>query len=610
MKKRIALFLILALMLWGCSTNDTPTTAPTTVPSTAPTTPNNSNPTTPNTPNNTNPTTSNATDPTVEPTLPETNELFSDRDMNTNVFADDDMLINFLANGAETSCRSVQISGGVVTITEKGIYGITGSTENGMIIIDVPKDDKVQLVLSGVSITSPTSAAIYVRQADKVFITTAQGTENYLANGGSFVAIDENDIDATIFSKDDLTLNGKGSLTVESPVAHGIVSKDELTITSGTYTVTTASHGLVGKDSLAIAGGSFTVASGKDGLRANNDDDAELGFLYIADGTFAISAEGDGISAGTTLQIEGGSYNILAGGGNVNGSQTSSDAWGNFGGGGGNTGGSGGGSSDANDDSTSMKGIKSGADMVISAGTFNIDSADDSLHSNASLSVTGGSFTMASGDDGIHAEDTLHISGGTISISKSYEGLEALHVLVTGGDITMTASDDGINAAGGVDESGAGGRDQGSGGSGGSNGTIKIQGGTIHFTASGDGMDANGSLEITGGYIVSTGPTQGDTSVLDYDASGTITGGTYIGTGGRGFGQSLSTGQTQGVLVLSVNSAQAGTKITVKDSDGNVILEHSPQLSFNYVVISSPDIVKGSTYTVTIGSSSQSAKAK
>ena len=132
---------------------------------------------------------------------------------------------------------------------------------------------------------------------------------------------------------------------------------------------------------------------------------------------------------------------------------------------------------------------------------------------------------------------------------------------------------------------------------------------TIHLTASGDGVDANGSLEITGGYIVSTGPTQGDTSVLDYDASGTITGGTYIGTGGRGFGQSLSTGQTQGVLVISNTSGSAGTKITVKDSSGNVILEHTPQLGFNYVVISSPQILKGSTYTVTIGNSNSSVRA-
>ena len=189
-----------------------------------------------------------------------------------------------------------------------------------------------------------------------------------------------------------------------------------------------------------------------------------------------------------------------------------------------------------------MKGLKSTAEMLISDGSFTINSADDSVHSNASITVNGGIFEIASGDDAVHADETLTITAGTIHITESYEGVEAVHIKVQGGDISLVASDDGLNAAGGTDSSGTtGGRDGmfggGPGGGGGmspsSNGSITISGGTLHINASGDGIDANGSLTISGGYTVVVGPTQGDTATLDYDTTAMITGGTFIGTGRR-----------------------------------------------------------------------------
>lgn len=105
----------------------------------------------------------------------------------------------------------------------------------------------------GTDITCADSAAIYSKNADKVFLTLAEGTENTLSNGGSYTAIDENNIDAVVFSKTDLTLNGSGSLTIDAQAGHGVVSKDELTVTGGSYTVTAAEHGMTGKDSLAVA---------------------------------------------------------------------------------------------------------------------------------------------------------------------------------------------------------------------------------------------------------------------------------------------------------------------------------------------------------------------
>jgi len=272
------------------------------------------------------------------------------------------------------------------------------------------------------------------------------------------------------------------------------------------------------------------------------------------------------------------------------------------------------------EDSVSMKGLKAANSVLISGGTFKIDSADDSIHSNVSVIINGGTFTLASGDDAIHAEDTLTITSGKIDVSESYEGLEALHIKINGGDIKLVASDDGLNAAGGTDQSGTeGGRDGmfggshgggrpggmggGPGGMSSGNGSIVISGGKLYVKASGDGIDANGTLEITGGYTVVCGPTQGDTATLDYDRSATITGGTFIGTGASGMAQTFSA-SGQGVVAVSVGNQAAGTKIVLKDKSGNVIIEHSPELNFAVVILSSPDIKGGETYTITVGSQS------
>lgn len=587
MKRLIALILAVLLILTACGSQDQPATLPVTQPTTAPTV-----------------------------SAVEKDDLFSDRDQETSVTTEPDMSIAFLGSSIETTAPGVRISGTTVTITREGTYTLTGTLDSGMVIIDTTKDEKVQLILNNVSITSPASAAVYVRQADKVFLTTAEGSENHLSNGGSFEAIDENSIDAVIFSKDDLTLNGSGKLTISSPAGHGIVSKDELTITSGTFSITTASHGMISKDSVAIDGGSFTIAAGKDGIQADHDEDAALGFVYIGGGTFDITAAGDGISASSALQIDDGNFTILSGGGSENGEQHSSQGWGGMGGG---PGGRPGGQSsetttDTADDSTSMKGLKAGTELIINGGTFTLDCADDAVHSNGELTVTNGSFDVKTGDDGFHAEENLTVSGGTITVTESYEGLEALHILVSGGNIRLTASDDGLNAAGGTDQSGMGGRDQmfggGWGGMGAGNGSITISGGDLYVNASGDGIDANGTLEITGGYTVVVGPTMGDTATLDYDTSAVISGGTFIGTGASGMAQTFSDSQNQGVIAVQVGSAQAGTQITLTDSSGNVVIDYTPELPFNVVILSSPDIQKGESCTITVGTASGTFEAE
>lgn len=237
----------------------------------------------------------------------------------------------------------------------------------------------------------------------------------------------------------------------------------------------------------------------------------------------------------------------------------------------------------------------------------------------------GGTFTAASGDDAFHGEETLTVTAGTIDITESYEGLEALDIRVEGGDITLVASDDGLNAAGGTDSSGTtGGRDGrfgggpggnggGTGGNGGGmssswDGSIVISGGSLQINASGDGIDANGSVTISGGYTVVTGPTQGDTATLDYDVSAVITGGTFIGTGASGMAQTFSDSE-QGVVSVSTGSQSAGTAVTLADQEGNTLITCTPEESFQVVILSSPDLVSGETYTVTVGKASAEVEA-
>lgn len=590
-------------------------------------------------------------------------DMFTDRDFRTEY--DDEESIHITLNGdsASADSDSVQISGSTVTLTEEAAYVISGTLDDGMVVVDADDTAKLQLVFDGVNINSRTSAPLYILEADKVFVTLTDGSENTLSNGGTFSAIDENNIDSVIFSKQDLTLNGGGALTVVSPAGHGIVCKDDLVITGGTYTVTSSSHALDANDSVRITGETaLTANAGKDGIHSENNDDTSLGFVYISGGTLDITSEGDGISAGAYMQIEGGAYQILAGGGSENGANESSDDWGadpgSMGGGTGSNPGSmdsGTGADPGNmtmesagdsessipqnvsdttaadtaseDSSTSMKGIKASGSMLIADGSFTIDSADDSVHSNTSITVNGGSFQIASGDDAFHADEALTVTSGTINISGCYEGLEALDLSIEGGDITLIATDDGLNAAGGTDSSGTeGGRDgmfgnmwdgnPGAGSTGGnpgagatagspsgmssSNGSITISGGTLDITASGDGIDANGSVEITGGYIVVTGPTQGDTSTLDYDTTATISGGTFIGSGGAGMAQTFSD-SGQGVLSVSVGEQSAGTAVTIQDKDGNNIVSFEPEMSFAVVIVSSPEIESGETYTLTVG---------
>ncbi len=604
----VCLLLTVSLLL-GCSKQDGGTSG------------NNINNNNPNNPSNTSGT-------PVEVDFSQTDtDMFTNRDGETEYDESKAIVIELNGSSVKASDNSVKISGSTVTITEDATHIISGTLDDGMIVVDAPDTAKLQLVLKGVTVTSSASAPLYIKEADKVFITLVG--ENTLTSGESFAAIDNSNIDGTIFSKQDLTLNGSGTLNVNSPAGHGIVGKDDLVFASGTYNIASAAHAIDGNDSVRIKDAVITVDAGKDGIHSENTDDSAKGFVYIASGTLNIECEGDGISSGSYMQIEGGTIDILAGGGYENGTKSASNDWGGFGGGfggfGGGFGGSGGGgrpggrsatgtsATTDSDSSTSMKGLKSGNSMLISNGKITVDSADDAIHSNISAYINGGTFEIASGDDALHAEETLMITDGTFHITHSYEGLEALHITVSGGDIQLVATDDGLNAAGGTDSSGTGGRDnmfggRGPGGHGGmssnSNGSIVVSGGTLYIHSSGDGMDANGTLEISGGHTTVVGPSSGDTATLDYDTSGVITGGTFIGTGASGMAQTFSDSE-QGVIAVSVGNQSAGTKITLTDEKGNVLVSYEPERSYQVVILSTPEMKPGEKYTISVGSLSE-----
>lgn len=241
----------------------------------------------------------------------DTSDMFTDRDKEIGYDEERSAVITLADDNSSCASDAVQIEENTITIIDEGTYLLSGELTDGMIIVDAEDKDKVQLVLDGADITSEQSAAIYVRCADKVFIATADGSENTLTNGGTYTAIDDNNIDAVIFSKDDLTLNGTGTLNIHAAAGHGVVSKDNLVLTSGTYGITAQKHGLSGKDSVRIAEGSYHITAGQDGIHASNTDDTSLGFIYIAGGTFEITSPDDGMHADSALMIEGGTIHVL-----------------------------------------------------------------------------------------------------------------------------------------------------------------------------------------------------------------------------------------------------------------------------------------------------------
>ena len=512
-------------------------------------------------------------------------DMFTERDLAGTYEESEAVYVTLSDDGITGETAGVVIDGQTVTITEEGTYIFSGTLSEGQIVVDAD-DAKVQIVLDNVDITCASSAAVYVKSAEKVFVTLAEGSQNTLRNTNEYVAVDDNNIDAVIFSKSDLTLNGTGSLTIVSAEGHGIVSKDDLKITGGTYDITAAGHALSGKDSVRIADGTFILTAEKDGIHSENEDNEEKGYIYIADGDFTITSDGDGMDASNIVQIEDGTFDITAGGGAANSLKThESDMPGGPGGGMPQNGERPDGEimpqdTTTDESGTSTKGIKAGGGMYLNGGTYQIDSADDSIHSNANITIADGAYTLATGDDGVHADDALIVNGGTITVTESYEGLESLTVTINDGTIDITARDDGINAAGEK---------------------MELNGGYIHILAGGDGADSNGDLMINGGEIYIDGPSDNGNSAIDYGdrSSAYVNGGTLVAIGSSGMAEGMSDSSKQKVLMVKLGEQMEAGNVVLTDSEGNVIVSYTALKSYDCVIISTAEVESGATYTLT-----------
>lgn len=464
---------------------------------------------------------------------------------------------------------------GDLTLTEAGDYVLSGTLTDGSVIINASEDAKLHLILNGAHIASQSAAALYVISADKVFVTLADGSENGVSAAGDSAEDDYANVDAAIFARCDISFNGSGSLSVSSAKGHGIVSKDDLVFTGGSYMIQAANHGISGKDSIRIADGSFVVTAGKNCLDSDNDEDSDKGFIYIA------------------------------------------------------------------------------------GGSFDLSSGNDACHCFGDFDFLAGSMEISAADDGVHSGAALSVSGGSITISLCYEGLEGVTVDISGGTIDITSSDDGINAANGSSDSAqdtnegtpadfAGGapdmsgdppeKPDGSGDTSGASGSmpdapadmpeaptnmpggtgggfvsgddpfaadssclVTISGGMVRINAQGDGIDSNGDLVISGGEVYVSGPRNGGDGALDYNGSGTISGGIIVACGMGGMSQNLSDGSQCSAMINLSGSGE----IKLTDTSGNVLLSYTPADDYSCIVVSCPELAEGSEYTLSYGSASQ-----
>ena len=471
----------------------------------------------------------------------DSSDMFTNRDKEIGYDEESAIAIN-LSDGASTAdSDSVVIDGDTITITEEGTYILSGSLTNGQIVVEA-ENAKVQLVLDNADISCETSAAIYVKDADKVFITTTDGSTNTVCTSGEFEAIDDNNIDAAIFSKSDLTLNGAGSLEVTCPNGHGILSKDDLAITSGEYVVDAGKHALSGKDSVRIAGGIFDLTAGRDGIHSENTDEEEKGFVYIENGSFTITSDGDGIDASYVVEIVDGSFDITAGGGYENGEvHTDNDMMGGFGNMGGQMPDGSTGEGNAPSDMTPPDGstgqgngpsgmtppdgstgeenapsgtTNSGTDSTTTTSADNTtdeedtgDSADAAASAGAENSADTASSTdtaetsdsdSSTSTKGIKADGTLQILGGDYNINSADDAFHTNSTLeIRDGNMEIATGDDGMHADDtlvisdgdiNITESYEGIEGL----------TITIDGGNISIVSSDDGLNAAGGADSSG----------------------------------------------------------------------------------------------------------------
>lgn len=481
-----------------------------------------------------------------------------------------------------------------VSITEGGTYLLSGKLSDGQIYVEAG-ENQVRLILDGVDIHCSDSAPIYLNNGKKTVITLAGGSVNTLTDTSNYnYAVTKTDEETgevsyepngTLFSKKSLTINGSGSLIIEGNCNNGLSCKDELKIIDATVTVSAVNNGIKGNDFVVICDSNITVESNGDGIKSDKEDNALKGFICIDGGNVNVTAAEDGLQAVTTVAIYDGQVIVKA----------------------------------------VAKGIKSDNAMLIAGGSVEVTADDDTLHANDFIDIIDGNITLSAKDDGIHADNAITISGGNIEIVRSYEGVEAACIVIDGGNIALVASDDGFNASNGLGMGGMGGpggmgRPGGFGGYYGDYGATEDNGSTItqcsftinngyiYVNASGDGLDSNGSITINGGTTIVNGPTNSGNGALDSGDGGyeiLVNGGTLVAAGASGMAELPSSNSKQNIV--SINTSTSDSDLAIVDSNGNSVVQFDAIKQYQSVIISSPSLIKGETYSIYLRNNSDSS---
>ena len=424
---------------------------------------------------------------------------------------------------------------GSITITESGVYHLFGEVLDGSVVVNVGREGQAKLILDSVTINNSTGPAISCEEADD-FVIELRGT-NKVSDGENYSTSYNSDITGAVYSRGDLTFIGDGKLVITANHEDGIVGKDDVKINSGEYIISAVDDGIRGKDSVYILGGDFHIESGADAIKSTNELTADKGFVLIEGGVFSIN-------------------------------------------------------------SSSAKGIKAINNIIIRGGEFIIDTFDDAIHSNNSIQITGGEIEITSGDDGVHADNKLLIDDGVVNVLKGYEGLEAQVVVINDGKISLFTSDDGINAGGGADASSMN-RTGANPFKVDENCEIIINGGEVYVNSAGDGIDSNGYLYFNGGKVIVDGPTNDGNGAIDSSAGVIMNGGEVIAVGASGM--ALGLGEKSAIYNISVyfdSFKNPHTKIEIKNSAGQLVLEHTPLKRFNHLSAGINKFNLGETYTL------------
>ncbi len=422
--------------------------------------------------------------------------------------------INLNGSSVSSKSKNVLIDGTNITILKGGTYVVSGELNGGSIIVDSSDDAEVRIVLNGANIMSEDFPALYVKNAKKTVISLVKDTENNLSDSykRSEGKSEDERPSAALYSKDDLTINGKGALTVTGNYEDGIKVNDGLKITECVLKVEAKDEGINANDYIAAVEAKIEVNSENDGIKCENED-TDKGFTAF--------------------------------------------------------------------NNTVVK----------------VTSVNDGIYASSSVYVDGGNFEISAGDDALHSENKMVLNPENLTVANCYEGIESGYITINGGNIKILSRDDAINAVG----TGVSGRmpkmkekvtD--------SDVYLTINGGNIYIETSGDGIDSNGAAVVSGGNIEVYGPENSGNSSLDFEYAFVVNGGTILAAGSSGMAESPHSSSGQNSIVYNIDGFKRQSEISVIDSKGDKILSGISPKSFNWVLISSPKLVKGENYTLKI----------